>query len=190
LRIRSAGRSLPSSQNKPRERAFNLTLLGPAGFGPVRLAELHESSALGRVVRRGVLLALSNPLSAAGIYMAIVAHGRLPERQLLGRVIRRAFSTAPGAIAANEAIVAAATDPDGFGHRPVNYDGPVSVLWGASDILIPVSHADRVCEALPQAKLTVWEGMGHHPQREHPEQLNDYLASATRTQAGAVSVVA
>ncbi len=172
------------------DRTLNLTLLAPAGFGPVPLAELLGSSALGRLARLGVPLALSNPLSAAGIYMAVVSHGHLPERQLLGRVIRRAFSAAPGALAANEAIVAAARNPDGFAHRPVRYDGPVSVLWGTSDVLIPVSHAARVCEALPQAKLTVWEGMGHHPQCERPEQLNDYLAATTRTQAAPLSAAA
>jgi pimeloyl-ACP methyl ester carboxylesterase len=172
------------------DRTLNLTLLAPAGFGPVPLAELLGGSALGRLARLGVPLALSNPLSAAGIYMAVVSHGHLPESQLLGRVIRRAFSTAPGAFAANEAIVAAARDPDGFAHRPVRYDGPVSVLWGTSDFLIPVSHAARVCKALPQAKLTVWEGMGHHPQRERAEQLNDYLAATTRTHATPLSAAA
>jgi len=165
---------------RARERALNLTLLAPAGFGPVPFAELLDGTAVGRLVRLGVPLALSNPLSAAGIYMALVSRGRPPERQLLGRVMRRAFTTAPGAIAANEAIVAAARDPVGFAHRGVRYDGPASVLWGAGDMLMPVSHAARVCEALPQARLTVWEGMGHHPQRERPQQLNKYLARTTR----------
>jgi pimeloyl-ACP methyl ester carboxylesterase len=99
-----------------RERTINLTLLAPAGFGPVPLAELLEGTALGRLARLGVPLALSNPVSAAGVYMTVVSHGHPPERQLLGRVMRRAFRTAPGAIAANEAVVAAAQDPDGFVH--------------------------------------------------------------------------
>ena len=158
------------------------SLVGHSLGGSVA-AELSEQA-------RGVPLTLSNPLSAAGIYMAVVSHGHLPERQLLGRLMRRAFSTAPGAFAANEATVAAARDPDGFAHRPVRYDGPVSVLWGTSDVLIPVSHAARVCEALPQAKLTVWDGMGHHPQRERPDQLNDYLAAATRSQTTPLSAAA
>jgi len=169
------------------ERTLTLTLLAPAGFGPVPLAELLDGNALGRLVRLGVPLALSNPLTAAGIYMAAVSRGRPPERQLLGRVMRRAFTTAPGAVAANEAIVAAARDPDGFAHRGVRYDGPVSVLWGAGDVLMPLSHAARVCEALPQARLTVWKGMGHHPQRERPQQLNKYLAAATRVPARTLS---
>jgi pimeloyl-ACP methyl ester carboxylesterase len=170
-----------------RERALNLTLLAPAGFGTVPVAELLEGSPLGRFARLGVPLALSNPLSAGGIYMAVVSHGRLPDRQQLGRVMRRAFTTAPGAIAANQAVVAAAQDPDGFAHRSVRYDGPASVLWGQSDLLMPLSHAARVCQALPQAKLTVWKGMGHHPQRERPQQLNDYLADTTRTVAKTLS---
>ena len=162
------------------ERAVNLTLLAPAGFAPVPIAEILEGSTFGRLARRSMPLALSNPLTAAGIYMAVVAHGHPPEMQLLGRVMRRAFTTAPGALAANEAIVAAASDSNGFAHRPVRYSGPVSVLWGAQDILVPARHADRVCEALPQARLTVWEGMGHHPQRERPKQLSNYLAATTR----------
>lgn len=161
-------------------RTLNLTLLSPAGFGTVPLAELLAGTALGRLVRLGVPLALSNPLSAAGIYMAVVSRGRPPERQLLGRVMRRAFTTAPGALAANNALVAAARDPNGYVHRRVRYDGPVSVLWGAADVLMPIAHAARVREAIPQAKLTVWKGMGHHPQRERPRQLNKYLAAATR----------
>jgi pimeloyl-ACP methyl ester carboxylesterase len=168
-----------------RERALNLTLLAPVGFGAVPFAELLHGSKVGRLVRLGMPLALSNPLTAAGIYMAVVSHGHPPEPHLLARVIRRAFSTAPGALAANEAIVTAGRDPQGFAHRRVHYDGPVSVLWGASDILVPASHADRVCEALPQAKLTVWDGTGHHPQRERPQQLNRYLAATTQTQARA-----
>jgi pimeloyl-ACP methyl ester carboxylesterase len=168
-----------------RERAVNLTLLAPVGFGAVPFAELLHRSRVGRLLRLGMPLALSNPFTAAGIYMAVVSHGHPPEPHLLGRVISRAFSSAPGAIAANDAIVAAGRDPQGFVHRRVRYDGPVSVLWGASDFLVPASHADRVCEALPQTKLTVWDGMGHHPQRERPQQLNRYLAATTRTQAKA-----
>jgi pimeloyl-ACP methyl ester carboxylesterase len=49
---------------------------------------------------------------------------------------------------------------------------------------MPASHAERACEALPQAKLTVWKGMGHHAQRERPKQLNKYLARTTRTSPG------
>lgn len=59
----------------------------------------------------------------------------------------------------------------------------MSVLWGASDLLMPVSHAARVREALPQARVTVWQGMGHHPQRERPQQLNRFLVSTTRLPA-------
>ena len=61
---------------------------------------------------------------------------------------------------------------------------------GRGDVLIPVSHATRVCEALSQARLTVWEDLGHHPQRERPEQLNNYLAATTRTSARTVKAAA
>jgi len=89
-------------------------------FGRVWLPELLERSGPGRLARRCMPPALANPLSAAGIYMAVVAHGHPPERQLLTRVMRRAFSAGPGAAAANEAIVAAGSDPAGFAYRAVS----------------------------------------------------------------------
>ena len=94
-------------------------MLAPAGFAAVPLAQMLGRSALGRIARLGMPLALANPVSAAGIYMAVVAKGRPPEAQQLGRAMRRAFSTAPGAIAANNTLVSAANDPDGFVHRDV-----------------------------------------------------------------------
>ena len=160
-------------------RVTNLTLLAPVGFGVVPAAEFVQRQLLGAIVRRGLPLALSNPLSAAGIYMLTVSGGRLPDRELLKRVGRRAFSTAPGALAANEAIVTAGTQPGGLVHRPLRYPGRVSVLWGSNDRLVPVAHTTRVREAIPQAEVTIWQGMAHHPQHERPAELNTYLAATT-----------
>ena len=80
-------------------------------FGVVPAAEFVQRQLLGAIVRRGLPLALSNPLSAAGIYMLTVSGGRLPDRKLLKRFGRRALSPAPGALAANEAIVRAGIHP-------------------------------------------------------------------------------
>jgi pimeloyl-ACP methyl ester carboxylesterase len=54
----------------------------------------------------------------------------------------------------------------------------VTALWGARDALVPVAHAEGVLRAFPQARVEVWDGMGHHPQRERPEALDHFLTEA------------
>ena len=46
---------------------------------------------------------------------------------------------------------------------------PVTLLWGESDRLMPLSYARRVAEALPNARLTTLPHCGHVPQVECPE---------------------
>ena len=55
--------------------------------------------------------------------------------------------------------------------RGIAYDGPVFAIWGDHDRLVPLAHADGVLMALPQARVDVWRGMGHHPIRERFEDL-------------------
>src|ERR1700733_7692104 len=55
---------------------------------------------------------------------------------------------------------------DAFPRCGIAYDGPVFAIWGDHDRLVPASHAQGGRMALPQAKVDVWSGMGHHPIRE------------------------
>jgi len=48
-------------------------------------------------------------------------------------------------------------------------DMPVLILWGEEDALIPVSAARWYSEALPQAELIIYPGIGHLPQEETPD---------------------
>ncbi|AEV84101.1 alpha/beta hydrolase [Actinoplanes sp. SE50] len=50
-------------------------------------------------------------------------------------------------------------------------DLPVHVIWGASDRVVDVAHAEAFAAALPQSTLTVLPGSGHLPQLETPEEL-------------------
>jgi len=59
--------------------------------------------------------------------------------------------------------------------RKVGFDGPVAALWGEHDALVPPNHLQALRRALPQAHVEVWRGMGHHPQRERPQQLDDFI---------------
>jgi pimeloyl-ACP methyl ester carboxylesterase len=65
-----------------------------------------------------------------------------------------------------------------FFRRQVGYHGPVRALWGSKDRIVSGSHAEGVLTAFPQARITVWEGMGHHPQRERAADLTDFVERA------------
>jgi pimeloyl-ACP methyl ester carboxylesterase len=141
------------------------------------------------VAERALPLALLNPLVCVAAYSTFVAHRRLPSQDLLNRLRRRAFHSAPGVRFAARAIAHAGRDPDGFTARAIDFAGPVAALWGDHDALVPRAHIPALERALPQAHVEVWEGMGHHPQRERPGRLARFIeahaAQARRAPAAA-----
>ena len=88
-------------------------------------------------------VALVNPLTVTAAYTTFVAHGRLPSRDLMARLRRRAFRSGPGVRAATVAIAASGHSARGFARRPVAFDGPVAVVWGARDALVPRRTSPR-----------------------------------------------
>lgn len=54
---------------------------------------------------------------------------------------------------------------------------PTWVLWGSEDKLVDPSAAPVWAEGIPQARLTVYEGIGHMPMIETPgRSASDYRA--------------
>ena len=155
-----------------------LVLIAPAGFGRIHLAEAIQLPGVRTLVRHGLPLALMNPVSALGVYMAVVGNGHLPDPELVARLRKNAHRWAPGAECANEAIMAAGRSSGAFYRRELEYHGPVLALWGDRDRLVPLAHRDGVLTALPQAQVSVWKGMGHHPQRERPRELAEFIEAA------------
>ena len=155
-----------------------LVLLAPVGFGRIALAEAVTLPGVRSVVHRALPLALGNPVIVAATYAAFVTRYAAPDPRLLARLMTGATAAAPGARAATHAIAAAGLDEDGFHSRRVAYDGPVDAVWGEHDNLVPIGHAAAVTRALPQARVEIWPGMGHHPQRERPALLAAVLARA------------
>lgn len=47
---------------------------------------------------------------------------------------------------------------------------PALILWGENDRLIPVANARKMKETLPQAKLVIYEDVGHLAMEEVPEE--------------------
>src|ERR1700694_5085344 len=58
-----------------RDDVAALILIAPAGFGRIHLAEAIQLPGVRSLVRHGLPLALQNPVSAFGVYMAVVGHG-------------------------------------------------------------------------------------------------------------------
>jgi pimeloyl-ACP methyl ester carboxylesterase len=156
-------------------RVHSLILLAPAGFGPIWLAEAMTLPGVIDVAELMLPFALISPLTVTAAYTTFVAHNRLPSRDLMARLRRRAFSSARGVRAATVAIAAAGRSQRGFARRPLAFRGAVAALFGDHDALVPVHHADAVSRALPQAHVEVWPGMGHHPQRERPAELATFI---------------
>jgi pimeloyl-ACP methyl ester carboxylesterase len=153
----------------------SLVLLAPAGFGSIRLADAAALPGINGLVQRALPFALAAPPIVAAAYATCVAHHRLPQRELLSRVRQHAFDSGPGARQAILALARAGHAPDAYFRRRVAFDGPVAALWGEHDALVPLAHIDGLREALPQARVEVWAGMGHHPQRECPEALTRFI---------------
>jgi pimeloyl-ACP methyl ester carboxylesterase len=60
---------------------------------------------------------------------------------------------------------------------------PTLIVWGDQDRIIPLAHAYKAHEAIPNSRLEVMEGVGHFPQVEDPvrfvEILEDFLRTTT-----------
>jgi pimeloyl-ACP methyl ester carboxylesterase len=161
-----------------RDEVAALVLIAPVGFGRIHLAEAIQLPGVRSVIRHALPLALANPVTALGVYMAVVGNGHLPDPDLAERLRKNAFRWAPGAACANEAITASGLSPSAFYRRRLEYGGPVLALWGDRDRLVPLGHRHGVLTAFPKAQVSVWKKMGHHPQRERPSELAHFIEAA------------
>lgn len=57
---------------------------------------------------------------------------------------------------------------------------PILLIWGSADPLFPVEHAERAHREIPGSRLAVFEGAGHTPQAERPDEFNRVLESFLR----------
>jgi len=56
-------------------------------------------------------------------------------------------------------------------------DTPVLLIWGAHDPVIPVSHAYRAAQIIPNSELVVFPRIGHEPHIEDPVRVAELLSS-------------
>jgi pimeloyl-ACP methyl ester carboxylesterase len=162
------------------ERVGAMVLLAPVGFGRIRLAEAISLPGIRNIVRGALPLALSSRLAVTTAYATVVSNGLFPEQAIVDRVTHRGGKLVPGAREGTRAAAEAGRSADAFRRRGISYDGPVFAIWGDHDRVVPLAHAEGVRVALPQARIEVWTGMGHHPIRERFEDLIATIERATR----------
>ncbi|MFZ0833606.1 MAG: alpha/beta fold hydrolase [Mycobacterium sp.] len=52
---------------------------------------------------------------------------------------------------------------------------PVQLIWGADDLIIPVSHALLAHAEIPASRLAIFENSGHMPFHDHPGRFVDVI---------------
>jgi pimeloyl-ACP methyl ester carboxylesterase len=109
----------------------------------------------------------------------MVTNGLQPEREMVDRVTDRGGRLVAGVREGMRAAADAGRSRAAFHRRRIAYDGPVFAIWGGEDRLVPASHSEGVRAALPQARIDVWSGMGHHPIRERVAELIATIERAT-----------
>ena len=58
---------------------------------------------------------------------------------------------------------------------------PTLIVWGDQDTIIPVAHARKAHEAIPNSQLEIMEGVSHFPQVEEPVRFVEILTNFFRT---------
>ena len=57
---------------------------------------------------------------------------------------------------------------------------PLMTVWGEQDIIIPISHADRIRRELPNSTVHTMPECGHWPHMEKPDEFNHLLTTFLR----------
>ncbi len=57
---------------------------------------------------------------------------------------------------------------------------PTLIVWGEKDSIIPVVHAYKVHEAIPNSQLRIMPGVGHFPHAEEPARFVEILEEFLR----------
>ncbi len=160
-------------------RAASVTALSPAGF-PGHDYEFHYDRVLftlTRVLARGIRpLVPALSASAAGralLYGAMVTRpGLITPEQARGDV--DAFA------AAGEAMRAVFAGPMRF-TATVPDDVPVTIAWGTSDRVLPVSNVRVARRAIPRARFVPLPGCGHVPMTDDPDLVARILLAGSGT---------
>lgn len=172
----SLGGAVASAMADLRPELFsNLSLLAPAGFRRNPLAALAMLPGFSQGTKAVLPLLADKRFLVDGLYRTMVSAGR----PIPSEVHQRFLDDISDMEAADGVEAVWKT---GKLHRSeAAYKGPVSVLWGSQDRLVPASHKSGVREAYPHSHIETWDGMGHHPQIQEAKRLGHFLSQSAQS---------
>ncbi len=159
------------------DRVERLALVGSYGLAP--RVPFHEL--LRWLVRSPLPDLLSSPHLRKGIALRValrllVGNPRAMDAELLADVERAISGTRPGLF---WRWLRTELEPGGvrtcFVDRLGELRCPVLLVHGDRDRLVPLKHAQKAAQQIPQAELVILRGCGHWPPRERPEEVAEAL---------------
>lgn len=168
------------------ERTERLVLVGSGGLGPEVNPAIRVITTPGFQQVMGVLAA-PGLRHVATTTMRVLARTGISQLRDLGEVaaIYDSFKD-PSARAAIRHVVRAVVDWKGqivtMADRAYLTEAmPMCVIWGADDLVIPVSHASNASSLAPTARVEIIPNAGHFPHRDHPERFAKIVRDFIRT---------
>jgi pimeloyl-ACP methyl ester carboxylesterase len=168
------------------ERVERLALVGAGGLGPevspfLRAATLPGSEmVLPVIAHRWVRTAgarLGRLLGGAGVPVSPAVDAAMQGYDSLGDpATREAFIHT-----ARSVLDVRGQRVDARDRLYLAADLPLLVVWGRQDAIIPVEHGLALAEAVPAARLEVFERSGHFPHLTEPDRLAGVLADWVAT---------
>ncbi|MCY3543896.1 MAG: alpha/beta fold hydrolase [Chloroflexi bacterium] len=133
----------------------SLTLIGTAGVRPTD-GEIADIFLLGE--EETINLAIGNSDVLAAAIDVEEPNLRIRGREMTTRLCWKPYMHDPSLI-----------------HLLPRVQVPTLVVWGENDCIVPVSAGERIADTMPNARLEVFEGAGHLPHIEKPEQVTPLL---------------
>ncbi len=170
------------------ERCERLALVGSGGLGPELSAGLRAATLPGAELVLTALTGVSGPIKS-GLQVVdrlgkVAGWRRVRDLAEAGEALlalkdveaRRAFlRTLRGVVDARGQAVTALD-------RLYLADAvPLLVIWGSRDPIVPALHAESVRALVPSARIEVFDGAGHWPHLDDPDEfcriLLDFIAA-------------
>ena len=156
----------------------SLVLVNSAGFGrevtmllrmlalPVigRLATRRTTRASARMLERSIFADRS--LASRQRIEHAVAIGRQPDSGVVMREIAGELATGRGVKDGWRAELSSAAE---------QHPRPTLIIWGDRDRVLPAHHLETAQRLMPHAKTHLFDGVGHMPQIECPDEFADLV---------------
>jgi len=154
------------------ERTRSLSFISGGGLGTSIAVNLRVATLPGSVLLARLLGRTSH--ARAVLRSCFFDASRIPE-QLYEEIERYGLRTYPEFVSAlRSGVTLRGVRADVRAHwigRLSRYSGPVLIVWGREDAVLPVTHVAHAKDLLPQAQVRIIERCGHLPMVERTEEF-------------------